>query len=146
MLYLSLYFKQHREAYYDLLQRVRTEGDWENWLLFFLTGVHETANQAVQASRRILELFQNDQVRIETFGRSLATTLRVYKLLQSIPLISIPRASQETAISIPTVTAALTRLEDLGIVREITSKRRDKLYSYEKYIHLLNEGTEPLAR
>ena len=146
LLYLSLYFKQHREAYYDLLQRVRIEGDWESWLLFFLTGVHETANQAVQASRRILELFQNDQVRIETFGRSLATTLRVYKLLQSIPLISIPRASQETAISIPTVTAALTRLEDLGIVREITSKRRDKLYSYEKYIHLLNEGTEPLAR
>ncbi len=146
LLYLSLYFKQHREAYYDLLQRVRIEGDWESWLLFFLTGVHESANRAVQASSRILELFQNDQVRIETFGRSLATTLRVYKLLQSIPLISIPRASQETAISIPTVTAALTRLEDLGIVREITSKRRDKLYSYEKYIHLLNEGTEPLAR
>lgn len=63
-----------------------------------------------------------------------------------MPLITIPRASQETTISIPTVTAALTRLEDLGIVREVTSRRRDKLYSYEKYIHLLNEGTEPLAR
>jgi cell filamentation protein, protein adenylyltransferase len=144
LLYLSLYFKQHREAYYDLLQRVRTEGDWESWLLFFLTGVHETANQAVQTSRRILELFQNDQVRIETFGRSLATTLRVYKLLQSMPLITIPRASQKTTISVPTVTAALARLEELGIVREITSRRRDKLYSYEKYIHLLNEGTETI--
>ncbi len=146
LLYLSLYFKQHREAYYDLLQRVRTEGDWEEWLLFFLTGVHETADQAVQTSRRILELFQNDQERIETFGRSLSTTLRVYKLLQSMPLITIPKASQEIAVSIPTVTAALTRLEELGVVHEITNRRRDKLYSYEKYIRLLNEGTEPIRR
>ncbi len=146
LLYLSLYFKQHREAYYDLLQRVRTEGDWESWLHFFLTGVFETANQAVHSSRRILELFQNDQMRIETVGRSLGTTFRIYKLLQSMPLIAIPRASQETAISIPTVTAALARLEELGIVREITNKRRDKLYSYERYIQLLNEGTEPIKR
>ncbi len=146
LLYLSLYFKQHREAYYDLLQRVRTEGDWESWLLFFLSGVYETANQAVQTSRKILELFQNDQRNIETFGRSLATTLRVYKLLQSTPLITIPKASQKIAISIPTVTAALTRLEDLGIVHEITSRRRDKLYSYVEYIRLLNEGTEPIRR
>jgi len=63
-----------------------------------------------------------------------------------MPLISIPRASQETQISIPTVTAALARLQELGIVRETTSKRRDKLYSYEKYIYLLNEGTEPIRR
>ncbi len=146
LLYLSLYFKHHREAYYDLLQRVRTEGDWESWLLFFLTGVFETANQAVHSSRKILELFQNDQMRIETLGRSLGTTLRIYKLLQSMPLIAIPRASQETAISVPTVTAALARLEELGIVREITNKRRDKLYSYERYIQLLNEGTEPIKR
>lgn len=146
LLYLSLYIKQHREAYYDLLQRVRTEGDWESWLHFFLTGVYDTANQAVSTSRKILELFQNDQMRIQTVGRSLGTTLQVYTLLQSLPLVTIPRASQETGISVPTVTAALTRLEGLGIVREITSKRRDKLYSYEKYIHLLNEGTEPLKR
>src|SRR5437016_1062192 len=71
LLYLSLYFKQHRETYYDLLQQVRTEGDWESWLLFFLTGVYETANQAVRTSRSILELFQNDQQRIETLGRAL---------------------------------------------------------------------------
>ena len=67
-------------------------------------------------------------------------------MLQSVPLISISRASQETAISVPTVTAALARLEELGIVRETTSKRRDKLYSYERYIHLLNEGTGPIKR
>jgi Fic family protein len=146
LLYLSLYFKQHRETYYRLLHRVRTEGDWENWLQFFLTGVYETANQAAQTSRRILELFQNDQQRIETLGRAIGTTLRIFKQMQSIPLISIQRASQETHISVPTVTAALTRLQELGIVHEITSKRRDKLYSYEKYIGILNEGTEPIRR
>ena len=146
LLYLSLYFKQHREEYYDLLQRVRTEGDWESWLLFFLTGIRETANQAAETSHKVLDLFQHDQQSIETLGRSLSTMLQVFKLLQSIPLVSIPRASQKTAISIPTITAALTRLEELGIVREITSRRRDKLYSYEKYIDLLNEGAEPIRR
>lgn len=146
LLYLSLYFKQHREAYYDLLQRVRVEGDWESWLHFFLTGVFETASQAVQTSRSILEIFQDDQMRIEAMGRSLSTTLRIYKLLQSQPLIMIPHAAQETGISVPTVTAALTRLAELGIVREITGKRRDQLYSYEKYLQLLSEGTEPIKR
>jgi Fic family protein len=144
LLYLSLYFKQHREVYYDLLQSVRTEGDWESWVHFFLTGVYETANQAVKTSRSILELFQEDQRRIETSGRSLATTLRVFKLVQSRPLIGIAHVSQETAISVPSVTAALNRLQELGIVREITSKRRDKLYSYEKCVNILNEGTEPI--
>src|SRR5437870_13727585 len=76
LLYLSLYFKQHREMYYDLLQRVRIEGDWESWLHFFLTGVYETAHQAVQTSRRILELFHHDQQRIEAFGKALGTTQR----------------------------------------------------------------------
>ncbi len=146
MLYLSLYFKQHREIYYDLLERVRTDGDWESWLHFFLTGLYETATQAAQTSKNILELFQNDQRSVETSGRSLGTTLRIFKLLQSTPLITIARASQETQISVPTVTVALTRLQELGIVREITNKRRDKLFSYENYLRLLNEGTEPLRR
>ncbi len=146
LLYLSLYFKQHREAYYDLLQRVRTEGDWESWLLFFLTGVKETADQAAETSRKVLELFQNDQQRIETLGRSLATTLRVFRLLHAEPLVTIPGASRKTGISVPTVTSTLARLEELGVVREITSRRRDKLYSYEKYLRLLNEGTEPIGR
>jgi len=146
MLYLSLYFKQHREIYYDLLERVRTDGDWESWLHFFLTGLYETATQAARTSKNILELFQNDQRSVETSGRSLGTTFRVFKLLQSTPLITIARASQETQISVPTVTAALTRLQELGIVREITNKRRDKLFSYENYLRLLNEGTEPLRR
>jgi cell filamentation protein, protein adenylyltransferase len=144
LLYLSLYFKQNRDAYYDLLQRVRTEGDWESWIHFFLTGVYETANQGVQTSKNILVLFQNDQQKIEALGRSLSTTLQVYKLLKSMPIMNIQHASKQLHITTPTATAALTRLQDLGIVSEITNKRRAKLYSYNDYIRLLAVGTEPI--
>ncbi len=144
LLYLSLYFKQHRETYYDLLQRVRLEGDWESWLLFFLTGVHETANQAVETSKSVLELFQHDQQRIEMLKRSSSTIVQVFKLLRSMPLAHIPRIAHELNISVPTVTTAVGQLEELGIVREITNRRRYKLYSYERLIKILSEGTEPL--
>src|SRR5258708_14124188 len=109
-------------------------------------GLYETATQAAQTSKNILELFQNDQRSVETSGRSLGTTLRIFKLLQSTPLITIARASQETQISVPTVTVALTRLQELGIMLQITNKRRDKLFSYENYLRLLNELTQPLTK
>ncbi len=146
LLYLSLYFKQNREVYYDLLQQVRTEGDWESWLSFFLTGIYETATQAAHTSKSILHLFQEDQKHIESLGRSAGTTLQVFKKLQLTPLINITRLAQEVEITIPTVTAALGRLQELGIVREITSKRRHKLYSYANYLHLLSDGTEVTKR
>lgn len=146
LLYLSLYIKQNRETYYDLLQRVRTDGDWESWLSFFLTGVYETATQAALTSKSMLHLFQEDQRKIEALGRSTATALKIFKALQLIPLSNISRLAEETGITVPTVTTTLSRLQELGIVREITSKRRHKLYSYTNYIYLLSEGTEPLRQ
>ncbi|MGH2506867.1 MAG: hypothetical protein ACRDHZ_05560 [Ktedonobacteraceae bacterium] len=143
---MSLYIKHNRETYYDLLQRVRTEGDWESWLSFFLTGVYETATQAAHTSKSILHLFQGDQKQIESLGRSAGTTLQVFKKLQLMPLTNITRLAQEAEITIPTVTAALGRLQEIGIVHEITSKRRHKLYSYANYIYLLSEGTEITSR
>jgi Fic family protein len=140
---LSLYFKQHREEYYDLLQRVRTQGDWEGWLTFFLTGVYETASQT---SKGMLSLFQEDQKKIESLGRSTGNTLQIFKKLQLMPLANINRLAQETGITIPTVTTSLRRLQELGIVREITNKHRNKLYSYTNYIYLLSEGTEAIRR
>ena len=112
--------------------------------LFFFSGVYETANQGVLTSKYILALFQNDQQKIEALGRSLSTTLQVYKLLKSMPIINIQHASKQLHITTPTATAALTRLQDLGIVSEITNKRRAKLYSYNDYIRLLAVGTEPI--
>lgn len=144
LLYLSLYFKTHRQEYYEFLQRVRTEGDWEGWLRFFLTGVRETADQAVATARTILKLFEEDRRRIEKLGRSAGSPIRIHQVLQRNPLISISKAAQLTGMSYPTVAAALGKLQKLGIVKEFTGKERHRRYLYQKYVSILGEGAEPI--
>jgi Fic family protein len=142
VLYLSLYFKVHRQAYYDWLQKVRIEGDWEGWLRFFLTGVLDTAEQAVQTARAILRLFDVDRQRIEALGRLAGSALRVHQLLQARPIVSIPGAARALGLTAPTVATALGHLQRLGLVRELTQRRRHRLFTYEQYLTLLNQGTE----
>lgn len=146
LLYLSLYLKRNRDAYYELLQRCRERGDWEGWLEFFLAGVQETAEQASQTATRILALFRQDQERIEKLGRVASSTLRVHQLLQTKALVSIRAAANQLALSQPTVTKALEQMQSLGIVRETTGRRRGRIFVYGAYLDLLNEGTEPLPR
>jgi Fic family protein len=144
MLYLSLYFKAHRTAYYELLDRVRVKGDWEVWLEFFLTGVKETADQAASAARRIVVLFEEDLRRIEALGRPAASVLRVFQHMQRNPIVSIPATADKIGISAPTVAKSLDQMRRLGIVREITGRERHRLFVYEPYLAILNEGTEPI--
>jgi Fic family protein len=144
ILYLSLYFKTHRQAYYDHLTRVRTIGDWEGWLEFFLEGVEETSGQAVNAARRILALMERDRKKIEELGRPAASVLRVHHYAQTHPIFSIAATTKDLGISFPTATAAVHHLQDLKIVKEITGKQRHRLFTYAKYLDILNEGTEPL--
>ena len=144
LLYLSLYFKQHRQQYYDLLQSVRLTGDWEAWLRFFLAGVEETANQAGQTAKALLKLAAADEKRIQTIGKASGSALRVHRLLQAQPILSISTAGAELNLSTPTVTSALSHLTKLGIARETTGRNYGRIYAYEKYLKLLNEGTEPL--
>lgn len=144
LLFLSLYFKTRRSAYYDLLDRVRVEGDWEAWMSFFLEAVIETAEQAVTTAQRIMRLFADDRPRIATMGQAAGNASRVHSYLQKKPVIAIPRASQDIGISQPTVTSALKRLEEIGVVKEITGKTRDRIYVYKEYLDILEEGTEPL--
>jgi Fic family protein len=146
ILYLSLFFKQHRQTYYDLLTAVREEGDWEAWIEFFLTGVQETSEQAVGAARRILELLDSDRRKIEALGRSAASVLRVFHHTQTNPILSIPKVVEKVGISFPTATSVIEHLQELGIVREITGRQRSRLFVYDAYLGILNEGTEPLAR
>ena len=120
LLYLSLYFKQHRQRYYELLQAVRLTGDWESWLRFFLTGVAETAVQATRTARTLMELAAADEKRVQTVGKAAGSALRVHRLLQQKPLISIAAASKSLSLSVPTITASLDHLQRLGIVRETT--------------------------
>ncbi len=145
LLYLSLYFKTHRQAYYDLLQKVRTDGAWEEWLLFFLEGVLETSGQAVTTAKKILQLFEADRRRIEAIGRPAGSALRVHQLLQKNPLSSVPKAADKIGMTRPTVASALKHLSDAGIVRELTGRERNRLFVYDEYLKILNEGTEPLG-
>jgi len=135
MLYLSLYFKAQRQLYYDLLQA---------WIEFFLTGVVETANESVETARQLLALFEEDRSRIRTLGRSAASMLRVHDLLQRRPIISIVPASRELKVTHPTVIKAIANLQKLDIVREVTGRRRGRLFAYSRYMDILNRGTETL--
>jgi Fic family protein len=144
ILYLSLYFKQHRPAYYDLLDRVRAKGDWETWLDFFLTGVGDTAEQAAAAARRIVAVFEEHRHKIEALGRPAASALRVFEHMQRNPIVSIPATARSTGISAPTVAKSLEHMRQLGMLREITGRQRHRLFVYDAYLAILNEGTEPI--
>jgi Fic family protein len=143
-LYLSLYFKQNRPAYYELLDRVRREGDWEEWLAFFLEGVKQVAEGAMSTAEKLGELFRADRGRVEATGRKAGSALRVHEALKARPIESLSRIRHATGLSFPTVAAAMELLVDLGIARELTGQRRNRLFAYGRYLAILDEGTEPL--
>ena len=144
ILYLSLYFKQHRAEYYDCWTASARRGDWEAWLDFFLTGVRDTADQAAAAARRILAVFEEHRRKIDALGRPAASVLRVFEHMQRNPIVSIPAAAVSIGISAPTVAKSLEHMQRLGILREITGRQRHRLFVYDAYLSILSEGTEPL--
>lgn len=144
LLYLSYYFKQHRDEYYRLLNTVRAEGDWEAWLDFFLEGVESTATSAVQTAHQLLSLFRDDAARVRTLGRAAANALRVFDAFRARPLATLNDLTERTGVSYPTVARAVEALENLGIAREITGRKRERVFAYTRYLDILGEGTEPL--
>src|SRR2546430_1440195 len=146
LLYLSLFFKTNRDRYYDLLQRVRTHGAWEEWLAFFLEGTEITARSAAEAAKQILTIFAKDRDRIQTLGRAASSALLVHEYMQKRPLVAIGAVAEELKLSIPTVTVALDHLVRLGIAKEVTGKRRARVFGYSRYLKILSEGTEPIRQ
>jgi Fic family protein len=144
LLYLSLYFKQHREQYYRLLDRVRATGDWESWLDFFLEGVATTATGAVDTAQRLVALFKEDATRVQAAGRGAATMLRVLHSLHERPVITLNEVSRRTGLSFPTSAKGMTSLMNVGVARELTGFRRNRVFAYDRYLAILGEGTEPL--
>jgi Fic family protein len=144
LLYLSLHFKQHRSTYYDLLDRVRTTGDWEAWLSFFAEGIRDAATGAVATARRLAQLVAADRARLGGLKRLRASALLLHLAMQKRPLVSAQMLARETGLSEPPVNKGLDALIELGVVREITGRRRGRLYTYTGYLDILNEGTEPL--
>jgi Fic family protein len=144
LLYLSLYLKTHRADYYRLLQEVREQGAWEAWLEFFLDGVTETADQAFNSATRIVNLFETDRAAIGRHADRSGSVLQLHELLQKKPFLSAPAVRDLTGLTMPTVNAALETLQQLGIVAEVTGRRRGRIYAYRAYLKILGEGAEPL--
>ncbi len=144
LLYLSLYLKTHRADYYRPLQEVREHGAWEAWLEFFLTGVADTANQAFGAATRIIELFKEDREGITAKSDRAGSALRVHDLFEQSPYLTANQLVERTGLTAPTVNAALADLERLGIVEEVTGRKRGRVFGYRRYLAILSEGTDPL--
>lgn len=144
LLYLSLFFKNNRASYYDHLQHVRETGDWEEWITFFLQGVIQTANQAVETVQLVLKLFEEDQHKIENSGKASAASLIVHHYLQKKPITDSKKITRDCTISLPTANKALKHLIEIGVIKEITGKARYKVYIYQRYLDVLSESLEPI--
>jgi len=142
LLYLSLYLKQRRAEYYALLDQVRRDGDWESWLAFFLTGVRVTAEGAAETAQRLVAMFRNDRAKIEPTGRRAGSALRVHEALKARPILSLSAICERTGLSFPAASSGMDLLSELRIAQELTGKRRNRLFVYQPYLAILNEGTE----
>ena len=142
LLYLSLYLKRHRDVYYERLQRIRSHGEWEAWLAFFLDGVIDVASSTTRVTSELLQLVQQDRQRAQALGRGAGTAMRVHDQLVREVVGRPAQIAERLGLSEPPVYQALARLEQLGIVREITGRRRGRIYAYDQYLALLNADTD----
>ncbi|MEY9626125.1 Fic family protein [Sinorhizobium fredii] len=140
LLYLSLYFKSRRPDYYRLLQEVREYGTWEAWLEFFLDGVAETADQAFETANRIARLFDDDRGRIVRESERTGSVLQIHEIMRTSPYLTAASAAKRSALTVPTVNAALDQLQRLGIVEEATGRRRGRVFVYRAYMDILSDG------
>ena len=141
LLYLSLYFKKNRTDYYDCLQRIRTHGDWENWLSFYLDGVEEVSTQAAGTANKLVALFDKHRDQIKNLGRASGTALKLHDVFKKRCFLSVPEAQKELGSTFPATNDAMANLIKLGFVKEITGKQRNRIFSYEPYLKTLQEGT-----
>lgn len=145
VLYLSLYLKRHTDQYYRLLNETKNTGDWETWIAFFLKGVQTSAEEAVETCNRLFRLFADDRALIESeIGRRAGSALRVHRSLCSIPAAQLTVIAKRAEISYGAASSAVKALEKIGIVSEVTGKRRGRVYVYTRCLNILNEDTEPL--
>jgi Fic family protein len=142
LLYLSLYFKQHRDVYYERLQRIRTHGEWEEWVRFFVEGVAEVAAETTATTHDIMHLVEEDRRVVGGLGRAAGTASRIYEMAVRRVVVTPKLAIAETGLSNPAVHSGLRRLQEVGILREITGRQRGTVYVYSEYLGLLNAGTE----
>ncbi|MGE3920976.1 MAG: Fic family protein [Gammaproteobacteria bacterium] len=142
ILYLSLYLKQNRHIYYELLQEVRMQGTWETWLEFFLEGIYLSAKQAMLTAKKINSIFEKDLKKIASLGRARFSCEQTLEYMKRLPQVTVPLLAHELGMTAPTARSALNHLTSRGVLEEITGKKRDKVYVYRRYLEMLEEGAE----
>ena len=139
LLYLSAYLKQHQSSYYQRLSAIRTDGDWEGWIQFFLTAVQHAATKSEQDIVALASLVANDRRRILEHPKSNAVTYRLFELLPKMPRLSVERVRSVLQITFPTANTAIKLLEELGILLEVTGQKKNRTFSYAAYIKILSQ-------
>ncbi|MCD4749823.1 MAG: Fic family protein [Thermoanaerobaculales bacterium] len=142
LLYLSLFFKRHRQEYYDRLGAVRTDGDWEGWLAFFLEGVAVIADESMNVIGSLFDMVSRDRSRYLSSGGATVVGSRLFENLPQNPIVTVKSAVRICLTTKPTAAKAVYSLCDAGILKETSGRRRDRTYSYSAYLDLLREGTE----
>ena len=141
LLYLSLYFKEHRDEYYRLLDQARIDGDWEAWLGYFLEGVAETAEGAVATATGLSQLIDDDRRQLSAAGRRAGSLLRVHEALTVRPLTTLSDVVARSGLSFPAASTAMDELVNLGIASEVTGRQRNRVFAYDRYLAALAAGT-----
>lgn len=142
LLYLSLFFKKHRQEYYERLNAVRRDGDWEGWIKYYLQGVYEISKQATDAAKAIMDLMARDRQKVTGLGKAAPTALALLEMLYRKPYVTIPYVARELRISSPAASKAVNNLAALGILIEVSGKKRDRVFLHESYLSIIREGTE----
>ncbi|MEW5802835.1 MAG: Fic/DOC family N-terminal domain-containing protein [bacterium] len=142
VLYYSLYLKTHRKTYYDLLQKVMVEGDWESWIRFFLTGILEMAEHAAATTQSVVELLDTDRRRLKALGPSAGRVLQIHRLLTKRPILSISKAAELTGMKPGDITDSIQSLQQARMVREFAGNRQSQLLIYEELLRILSKGAE----
>jgi len=142
LLYLSVAFKRHRQAYYERLNGVRVDGDWEGWMRFFLDCVTEAADDAIASAQRLHVVTAADRTKVAAHARTTVPAIRLFELLPSHPMVTLSLASKLLGVSKPTAVKAIDALQAAGVLREITGKRRDRVYAYHEYLRVLSSDTD----
>lgn len=139
LMYLSGYLKQHQMEYYRRLSAIRTDGDWEGWVRFFLEGVEMAAGESEKAIVSLASLVASDRRRLLANPKSNPASYRLFELLPTMPHFTVERVRVVLETTFPTANAAVKMLEDLGIVKELTGKRKNRTFSYQAYVELLSK-------
>lgn len=142
LLYLSLYFKRYRDEYYRLLDNVRLQGDWEAWITYFLEGLIQISDESINLAKDLFAQVNRDREIILDHSETTVQTIRLFELLPTHPIVTMPQAVKWLKTTKPTATKAISALESMGILKETSGRKRDRSYSYQNYLEKLRVGTE----